>query len=206
MRCRPGCAPGGAPTFLARTRKLGKRSAPHWQRPFASLRATCGARGRGALRNWLRGCAVPLRQPQRVRSRSECILRCIRSPRPLRSSAQPEGWGNPNGPSLRSALDQSVPLLRAAWLGSLPRWGRVGVGANRMSIGNDASPHPCLPPTGEGEAAPSPQPSPASGRGGKKPRPSAAMARVDFKAPLAVPRSAGRGAGMGSAACPCFVL
>ena len=52
---------------------------------------------------------------------------------------------------------------------------------------------------------PSPPPSPASGRGSKqhaarssgltKPRPSAAMARVDFPSPLAVPRSAGRGAG-----------
>ena len=52
---------------------------------------------------------------------------------------------------------------------------------------------------------PSPQPSPASGRGSKrhaarssgltKPRPSAAMARMGFPSPLAVPRSAGRGAG-----------
>ena len=30
---RPGTAPGGAPSFLARTRKEGKRNAPRWLRP-----------------------------------------------------------------------------------------------------------------------------------------------------------------------------
>jgi hypothetical protein len=33
----PGCAPGGAPSFLACPRKEGKRRAPHWLRPFAAL-------------------------------------------------------------------------------------------------------------------------------------------------------------------------
>ena len=52
---------------------------------------------------------------------------------------------------------------------------------------------------------PSPRPLPPAGEGARKPpreaaaltnrRPSAAMARVDFPSPLAVPRSAGRGAG-----------
>jgi hypothetical protein len=41
----PGCAPGGAVTFscLAK-RKSPKRKRPYTLRPFASLRATCGAR------------------------------------------------------------------------------------------------------------------------------------------------------------------
>ena len=51
-----------------------------------------------------------------------------------------------------------------------------------------------------------PHPNPLPEEEGVMPRPSAAMARVDFPSPLAVPRSAGRGAGMGCAASPCFVL
>ena len=41
---RPGCAPGGAPTFFLRKKKVGKEIAPRCLRPFASLRATCDAR------------------------------------------------------------------------------------------------------------------------------------------------------------------
>ena len=52
-------------------------------------------------------------------------------------------------------------------------------------------PHPSpLPPAGEGVKQHA-----ARSSGLTQPRPSAAMARVDFPSPLAVPRSAGRGAG-----------
>ena len=41
----PGCAPGGAPSFLASPRKEGKRRRPHCLRPQrCALGATCGAR------------------------------------------------------------------------------------------------------------------------------------------------------------------
>ena len=46
---RPGAAPGGAPSFLARTIKEGKRSAPRWLRP-RSFR--CGATWVGEWAGW----------------------------------------------------------------------------------------------------------------------------------------------------------
>ena len=36
-----GVRPGGRPTFLPRSKKVGKEMRPHCPRPFASLRATC---------------------------------------------------------------------------------------------------------------------------------------------------------------------
>ena len=45
---RPGCAPGGAVTFLLRKRKVTKRKAPQLSAPSAGATGTCGARfGRG---------------------------------------------------------------------------------------------------------------------------------------------------------------
>ena len=51
----PGCAPGGAPPFLVRTRKVGKRKRPQVCDPFALLRGKPASRPlRGAPRNSLR--------------------------------------------------------------------------------------------------------------------------------------------------------
>ena len=45
----PGYAPGRAPSFLCVAKaKKAKERRPHWPCPFAALRATCDARGRGA--------------------------------------------------------------------------------------------------------------------------------------------------------------
>ena len=103
QRRRPGYAPGSAPTFLVRTRKVGKRKRPPVCGP---LRCAAGAN----LRRWAGGvrggtrCALraPLRHPPRVRPLSVCILRCSRHPASPAPQAQPQGerW---NGPSLRSA-------------------------------------------------------------------------------------------------------
>src|SRR5215210_8125777 len=40
----PGCRPGGRVTFFVSPKKVTKERRPHCARPFASLRATCGAR------------------------------------------------------------------------------------------------------------------------------------------------------------------
>ena len=88
------CARRRSHFLLFRQKKVTKEKAT----PLAaSLRFAAGN-----LRCSLAGCAVelalftaftPLKHRQRVRSRSGCILRCTRSPRPLRSSAHPEGNG-----------------------------------------------------------------------------------------------------------------
>ena len=165
MLCWPGCAPGGAVTFfLSRQKKVTKERRPHWLRPSASLRATCGARGRGALSNSLRACSAPFKHRQRVRSRCGCILRCTRSPRPLRSSAHPEG---------RETTTRAIAALGPGFCSRL-----VEAGLPAMSASEEQRPH-------RGKARSHIRSS----------RPSAAMARGDFTSPLAVSRSAGRGAG-----------
>ena len=101
-RCRPGYAPGGAPTFLP-ARESRQRKRPQVCDPCAALRGKPASRAlRGALRNSLRACGASFRQPQRVSSRSGCILRCSRHPASPAPQAQPQG-GIPHGPSLRSA-------------------------------------------------------------------------------------------------------
>ena len=164
MRCWPGCAPGGAVTFFVSPKKVTKERRPHWLRPSASLRATCGAHGRGALSNSLRACSAPFKHRQRVRSRCGCILRCTRSPRPLRSSAHPEG---------RETTTRAIAALGPGFCSRL-----VEAGLPAMSASEEQRPH-------RGQARSHTRSS----------RPSAAMARGDFTSPLAVPRSAGRGAG-----------
>ena len=160
----PGCAPGGAVTFFVSPKKVTKERRPHWLRPSASLRATCGAHGRGALSNSLRACSAPFKHRQRVRSRCGCILRCTRSPRPLRSSAHPEG---------RETTTRAIAALGPGFCSRL-----VEAGLPAMSASEEQRPH-------RGKARSHIRSS----------RPSAAMARGDFTSPLAVPRSAGRGAG-----------
>ena len=127
-------------------KKEGKERRPRWLRPFASLRATCGARDRGARPNSLRACAL----------RSNIV--------------------------------------------------RESVHAACASCGAPAHPAHCAPrriQRGEGTERAIAALGPKTIR---SPRPSAAMARLGFTPLQPVPRSAGPGAGPGSAACPCFVL
>ncbi|RAR84757.1 hypothetical protein AX018_1010109 [Paracidovorax anthurii] len=92
-----------------------------------NLRCSVAGRGCGTR------CALraPLGQPQPVRSRSGCVLRHIRAPRALCSSAQPEGWGA-HGPLLRSAPDARA--LRAAQARPSAATARAGLGpSNAMA-------------------------------------------------------------------------
>ncbi len=70
---RPGVA-RRASNFLSRRRKkvTKERATPLSASPALCAGATCGARAWGALRNSLRACGAPLRQPQRVSPRSVC--------------------------------------------------------------------------------------------------------------------------------------
>ncbi len=81
--CWPGLAPAGEALCLCFAKeKYPKERRPDGLGPFASLRATCGARQkRGLARTRLR-----LRQ-------SQALIRFC-----LRSSAQPEGWGADSNP------------------------------------------------------------------------------------------------------------
>ena len=158
------CARRRSHFLLFRQKKVTKEKAT----PLAaSLRFAAGN-----LRCSRTGCAAELaarlraslRQPQRVRSRSVCILRCTRSPRPLRSSAHPEG---------RRATTRAIAALGPGF--------SLFVGAGLPAMGPMF--FRCVH---RGQARSHTQ----------SPRPSAAMARRGLlKAPLAVPRSAGRGAG-----------
>ena len=87
---------------LLRQRKVPKRKAPHSLRPCASLRATCGARSRGAPWNSL--CADALRSDNPGELDNEACVSCgtHATPRPvLLGAARWKGGGF--GPSLRSA-------------------------------------------------------------------------------------------------------
>ena len=158
------CARRRSHFLLFRQKKVTKEKAT----PLAaSLRFAAGN-----LRCSRTGCAAELaarlraslRQPQRVRSRSVCILRCTRSPRPLRSSAHPEG---------RRTTTRAIAALGPGF--------SLFVGAGLPAMGPMF--FRCVH---RGQARSHTQ----------SPRPSAAMARRGLlKAPLAVPRSAGRGAG-----------
>ena len=149
-RTEAGSRPAASP-FLSRRRKKGpkvaKRDSTHFAqrsyveakgrpyrlRPFASLRATCGARRRGALRNSL--CAA---RAARTTAASQCTKPVCpaahRPPRPLRSSAHPEG--NPGAhPGHRCAR----PRFRCAWRLRPRRRGR----AQRWPVWLFCSPCPC---------------------------------------------------------------
>ncbi len=97
-------------------------------RPGGAKGAACGARGRSAaVELTARTVCAPFRQPRRVRSRGRRVLRHACAHRPLRSSAQTQGWGAAHGPLLRSAWGARV--LRTAHDVS---WGRgAGVWAER---------------------------------------------------------------------------
>ena len=70
-----------------------KKATPLSASPALRFGATCGARGRGALRNSLRACGAPLKQPQRVSSRSACVLRHTRHPARCAPRRIQRGWG-----------------------------------------------------------------------------------------------------------------
>ncbi len=57
------------------------------------LAAPAAGRLRGALRNSLRACGAPLKQPQRVSSRSACVLRHTRHPARCAPRRIQRGWG-----------------------------------------------------------------------------------------------------------------
>ena len=79
LRPEAGSRPGGRGTFLCLAKeKSPKERRPGWLRPFASLRATCGARVQRGL--------AQTRALQALKQ-SQALFRW-----PLRSSAQPDGW------------------------------------------------------------------------------------------------------------------
>ncbi len=95
---RPGFAPGGAPSFLASPRKVGKRSAPHCPCPFRFATGQPAMLALGVRpQNSLRACSAPFRQPRPVRARSMGMLRCPCAPQPLCFSARTEGMGDETG-------------------------------------------------------------------------------------------------------------
>ena len=135
LRAGAGSRPGGRGTFLCFAKETyPKERRPCCLRPSASLRATWGARARGAPWNSLRACGAPFRQPRRVRSRSGCVLRHTRHPAPCAPQAHPEGVGSqhPLGPLLRSAAVSRAQAPRAAQPGPSAAMARVVVGLFRL--------------------------------------------------------------------------
>ena len=78
---------------LRRKKVTKERATPLSASPALRYGATCGARGQGALRNSLRACGAPLKQPQRVSSRSACVLRHTRHPARCAPRRIQRGWG-----------------------------------------------------------------------------------------------------------------
>ena len=127
-------APAGEVLVLCFAKeKYPKERRPYRLRPSASLRATCGARGRGALRNSL--CAARAARTTAASQFTKPVCPAAhRPPRPLRSSAHPEGNpGSPSGPSLRSAPNAQRVALAPAKARPSAAMARVAV---RLS-------HPC---------------------------------------------------------------
>ena len=88
------CARRRSNFLLLRQKKVTKEKAtPLSASPALRYGATCGARGQGALRNSLRACGAPLKQPQRVSSRSACVLRHTRHPARCVPRRIQRGWG-----------------------------------------------------------------------------------------------------------------
>ncbi|PIF90024.1 hypothetical protein CLU86_0903 [Acidovorax sp. 62] len=88
------CARRRSNFLLLRQKKVTKEKAtPLSASPALRCGATCGAHERGALRNSLRAYGAPLRQPQRVSSRSACVLRHTRHPARCAPQRIQRGWG-----------------------------------------------------------------------------------------------------------------
>ena len=105
-------SPGVRVTFFCfAKRKSPKKRRPYSLRPFASLRATCGARvQRGLARTRFTALRSDNREPL---SAGRCAPRRIL-----------KGWGreHPHGPSLRSACLRSAWRLRPRVRGRATRW------------------------------------------------------------------------------------
>ena len=102
--CRPGCAPGSAPSFFCVAKaKKAKERRPHWPCPFAALRAACDARARGGAAELAARCA--LRSDNRSKSVHEAWACCAAHARPTPCASRhgQRGVQLQPGPSLRSA-------------------------------------------------------------------------------------------------------
>ena len=84
--------------FLLRQKELGRKRRPHWPCPFASLRATCGARAQGGAAELAAFASLTLlKQLPQARALSSGILQCHCPPWALRSSARPKGLDTHSG-------------------------------------------------------------------------------------------------------------
>ncbi len=109
-------SPGVRVTFFrVAERKSPKKGRPRCLRPCASLQATCGARAWGALRNSLRACGTPLKQPQRVSPRSVCPS--------AHATPRPALLGAYRGDGERTSIRAFASLGPSSWA-QAPRAGR----------------------------------------------------------------------------------
>ncbi|PTT35267.1 hypothetical protein DBR23_24070 [Acidovorax sp. HMWF018] len=122
---RPGVARQARYFSLLRQRKVPKRKAtPLSASPALRYGATCGARGRGALRNSLRARA--LRSNSRSESVHEARVSCgtrTTPPAALLGASRGE-WGtkHPPGPLLRSAPSRGCKHHALRNLGRAKQW------------------------------------------------------------------------------------
>ena len=97
--------------FRLAERKSPKKGRPYCARPFAALRATCDARTGGTPQNSLR--ATRSVQTTAASQCTKCVCPSAHMPpRPLRSSAHPEGQREQN---IHTGLCFARPSLRSAW-------------------------------------------------------------------------------------------
>ena len=113
----PGCAPGGAPSFLVSPRKEGKRRRPYCLRPLRCATGQPGVLGCGVRR--VTHCApAALRSDRRGESVDEarvCPAAHPRHPASCAPQAHTEGGWQPNSPT---AQQPHGPLLRSAPMGA----------------------------------------------------------------------------------------
>ena len=119
----PGCAPGGAPSFLVSPRKVGKRRRPYCLRPLRCATGQPGVLGCGVRR--VTHCApVALRSDRRGESVDEarvCPAADARHPASCAPQAHTEGGWQPNSPTAQqpnspTAQQPYGPSLRSAWI------------------------------------------------------------------------------------------
>ena len=122
--------------LLLRQKKVTKEKAtPLSASPALRYGATCGARGQGALRNSLRACGAPLKQPQRVSSRSACVLRHTRHPARCAPRRIQRGVGNQTSPRAFASLGPAC-----AARGACARKTRPSAAMARTDVGCSAAP------------------------------------------------------------------
>ena len=194
-----GSSPRRATYFsLLRQRKVGKRKAT----PLAAtLRFAAGK-----LRCTRAGCAVELaarlRRSVQTTPASQITKRMHAALHPRTPPAALLGASRGEGEPARAITALGPAGYGVLWERACPRWLHSDQTPNRGQARSymDFKPDRLPVAIQQAQAAivsggPPPHPSPLPRAGEGKTRPSAAMARMDFNAPLAVPRSAGRGAG-----------